>query len=177
MGSKSFRFFYPQKQVQIEANSAFHIIVEMKNLFKFSISNFLSGMIENIYEGASDDMRHQAEDESAELIQSFIDKGIMIPIFNKEECINALIDYTIWAVSKKDAEAKLDRNTLVNMLSIDRKYKKTLHSINMQDLSIVISQNSIPNNFVVWIEERPYGNICMAFSEFTENYIYLCIYK
>lgn len=178
--TNSNHFFLLKNKVEFTCDTAIEAIDTVVKYHTLTLPSLVSGYFAKRYEGDSKLIEEQVEKECIAIIQDLIDNGIMLQYLSKEECFHAMNEYTIWAVGQKAAQNKSSVSgveLLINKLQIERNKKEIPHFLNINDLKEVLDKQSIPENFVVWVQKNEYGYICIGSSEFNKRYKYIAIYK
>lgn len=188
-----------QSQTEIICASALQCVEQITQYKRMELPKLTLNYLKKKYEGYTPIQLQKIEKECSDLLQKWIDLDIILPFFEKEYCLNAMKDYTLWALKEKVQRYLKDNSgqnsdidnqgkaiivggfdaDILAQISLVRDNPKALHTINETILirELGLNRAIVPNNLVVWAMDSKAGYICVGHSEFNREYKKLCIYK
>lgn len=178
--TNSNHFLIVKSKVEFTCDTAIEVIETVGQYHTLVLPDIVKGYFAKKYEGDTGLIKNEVEKECHKLIEELIGSGIILQFLNKEECFHAMSEYAIWAVKQKAAQNNSDilgAETLIDKLKLERGKSNVPHFLNINDLKEVLNKDSIPENFVVWVQKYEYGYTCIGGCEFNKRYKYIAIYK
>lgn len=173
------KLFILSKSVEIGADKYVDLLEMLLTFRQIVLPPSVKNYLKTKFEGRTKQELELIENDSFNAIQELIQAGAVIPYLTEAECIAEMEKYTHWAISEKCKEQSVkmpDLAAVYERLNTKRG-DNNARFLNIGDLIALIPKACIPHNFVVWVNARNYGNICVAYSEFNKQYKYLAIFK
>lgn len=173
------KLFILSKSVEIGADKYVDLLEMLLGFRQIVLPPTVKNYLKTKFEGRTKQELEVIETDSFNTIQELINSGAVIPYLSEEDCIAEMEKYTHWAISEKCKYQSLEMPDLAAVYERlnTKRGANNSYFLNILDLLALIPKGCIPQNFVVWVDNRNYGNICVAYSEFNKQYKYLAIFK
>ena len=174
--------FFLAKKAEISAETNRELLRAISNMRGMNLPLHIKSYFTKPFEGKTYAELDRIEADSNAIIQGLIDTGAIVPYMSESECFEELEKYTQWAFAQKCGEAGEKMPELTPFFDLLKSQRgaenaKVKHFLNIADFLATVPRNCIPANFIVWVEPKEYGNVCIAYSQFNNQYKYIAIYK